>query len=308
MEAQHIRYFLAACESLNFTRAAESCNVSVTTLSRAIKALEDELGGQLFRRERHLTHLTDLGRLMQSHLSAAQASITAAQRDATRYARAEGVLRLGVVATMPAPPLIRYLHDLRAASPALQLHVWESHCAELGQALRQGEIDIAIMSQAEYSDDLRSLPLLRESYMIAFPPGHRFEALNVVPLRELEGEPYVKRLHCEFPANFARLGIAKPYERVVVRYVTEREDWVQAMVQAGLGVTVMPEYLPILQELKTRRLVEPEVFRTISLVTVAGRPHSRPVQIALDVARRTDWKVDPGAEPIGAARRPAARR
>ena len=291
MEAHQIRYFLAACDSLNFTRAAKGCGVTVATLSRAIKTLEDELGGQLFRRERHLIHLTDLGRLMQQHLGSAQAAMEAAQRDASRYARADTELKLGVVATMPSAPLIAYLQDLRAASPGLQLHIWESHCAELAQSLRQGEIDLAIMSLAEYGDDLRAVELMREHYMIAFPAGHRFEPLNVVPLAELDGEDYVKRLHCEFPANFARLGVAKPYDRVAVRYVTEREDWVQAMVQAGLGVTVMPEFLPILPGLRTRRLVDPDVWRTISLVTVAGRPHSRPVQRALDVARRTEWPV-----------------
>ena len=291
MEAQQIRYFLAACDSLNFSRAAESCGVAVTTLSRAIKGLEDELGGQLFRRERHLTHLTDLGRLMQRHLGSAQAAMDAARRDAGRYARADGELTLGVITTMPAAALVAYLRRLRKASPGLQIHIWESHCAELGEALRQGELDLAIMSLAEYGDELRAVPVMREHYMIAFPPGHRFEAMNVVPLRELEGEAYVKRLHCEFPGNFARLGVARPYSNVDVRYVTEREDWVQAMVQAGLGVTVMPEFLPILADLRLRRLVEPEVWRTISLVTVAGRPHSAPVRQALEVARRTDWQA-----------------
>lgn len=289
MEAHQIRYFLAACDSLNFTRAANGCGVTVATLSRAIKGLEDELGGQLFRRERHLIHLTDLGRLMQQHLGSAQAAMDAAQREASRYARADAELKLGVVATMPSAPLIAYLQNLRAASPELQLHVWESHCAELSQSLRQGEIDIAVMSLPDYDDDLRAVELMREHYMIAFPAGHRFEALNVVSMAELEGQPYVKRLHCEFPSNFARLGVAKPYADVSVRYVTEREDWVQAMVEAGLGVTVMPEFLPILPGLRTRRIVDPAVWRTISLVTVGGRPHSGPVQRALEVARRTAW-------------------
>ena len=82
MEMHQIRYFLAACETLNFTRAAERCDVSVPSLTRAIHMLEEELGGQLFRRERHLTHLTDLGRLMQQHLSQAREATEAAQRAA----------------------------------------------------------------------------------------------------------------------------------------------------------------------------------------------------------------------------------
>ena len=124
MEMNQIRYFLAACETLNFTRAADRCEVSVPSLTRAIHAIEEELGGQLFRRERRLTHLTDLGRLMQRHLAAAQAATEAAQHDASRYGGADTELKLGVVATMPARHLVGYLRALRAAAPELRLHVW----------------------------------------------------------------------------------------------------------------------------------------------------------------------------------------
>ncbi|MGC1624341.1 MAG: LysR family transcriptional regulator, partial [Pseudolabrys sp.] len=51
MEMHQVRYFLAVADELNFTRAAEKCNVSQPSLSRAIKMLEFEFGGDLFRRE-----------------------------------------------------------------------------------------------------------------------------------------------------------------------------------------------------------------------------------------------------------------
>ena len=290
METQQIRYFLAACETLNFSRAAERCEVSVPTLTKAIHKLEEDLKGQLFRRERNLTHLTDLGRLMQQHFTTAQNALEAARGDAQKYASlAQGRLKIGVFSTMPAEPLADYLRILSAAAPELELTLWETPCEELGDALLASEIDIAIMSLAEYEDRLRAIPLFREAYFVAAPPGHRFEAMNAVPLREIDGENYIKRLHCEFPSNFRRLGIKLPYSGVKVRYVTEREDWVQNMVRAGLGITLMPQHLPILGGLVTRRVIEPEVYRQISLVTVAGRPHSRPVEAAVKAARRTPW-------------------
>ena len=64
MEMHQIRYFLGVARTLNFTRAAEECHVSQPSLTRAIKLLEQELGGDLFRRERSLSHLTDLGQRM----------------------------------------------------------------------------------------------------------------------------------------------------------------------------------------------------------------------------------------------------
>src|SRR3954454_18713418 len=68
MEMHQIRYFLAVCLTLNFTRAAEQCHVTQPALTRAIQKLEEELGGLLFRRERKLTHLTDLGNLVRPQL------------------------------------------------------------------------------------------------------------------------------------------------------------------------------------------------------------------------------------------------
>jgi LysR family transcriptional regulator, hydrogen peroxide-inducible genes activator len=68
MEMHQIKYFLAIAEERNFTRAANKCNVSQPSLSRAIQLLEAELGGVLFRRERNRTHLSDLGEMVRPHL------------------------------------------------------------------------------------------------------------------------------------------------------------------------------------------------------------------------------------------------
>jgi len=71
--------------------------------------------------------------------------------------------------------------------------------------------------------------------------------------------------------------------------VTEREDWVQNMVCAGLGVTLMPEHMPIISGFVMRRVVNPEVHRQICIATVAGRPHSAPVEAAIKAARTMNW-------------------
>lgn len=292
MELNEIRYFLTACDTLNFTRAAEVCGVTTPTLTRAIKKLEEELGGDLFRRERKLTHLTDLGRLMQRHLSEAQAATDAAQAAAERYNTAETRLKMGVISTISGIHLAGYLKLLRQQAPELDIDIWESHCADVALALERGELDIAIMTQPEYPDSLRPTPLYKEPYLVAFAPGHRYGRMNAVPLKELEGEDYVKRIHCEFPSNFAKLGVARPYQAVKVRYATEREDWVQTIVAAGLGMTLMPKYLPLMEGIETRPIIEPEVSRTVSVVTRAGRKHSAPVQKALEAARAMQWDQD----------------
>ena len=64
MEMHQVRYFLAVARTLNFTRGAEECNVAQPSLTRAIRQLEEELGGDLFRRERPHAQLTELGHRM----------------------------------------------------------------------------------------------------------------------------------------------------------------------------------------------------------------------------------------------------
>ena len=70
MEYNQVRYFIALCRTLNFTRAAEASNITQPAFSRAIQKLEEELGGQLIYRERNLTRLTEFGRSMRPHLEA----------------------------------------------------------------------------------------------------------------------------------------------------------------------------------------------------------------------------------------------
>ena len=86
MEMHQVRYFLAVCDELNFTRAAERCNVAQPSLTRAIKLLEEELGGPLFHRERNHTHLTELGKMMHPYLSQVLAQSEAAKERAKGFA------------------------------------------------------------------------------------------------------------------------------------------------------------------------------------------------------------------------------
>src|SRR5690242_1001516 len=101
MDMHHIRYFLAVCETLNFTRAAEKCNVTQPALSRAIQQLEDEVGGLLFRRERNLTHMTDLGALLRPRLEQIMADVTSVKKDVKRFLTLEEAnVTLGIMCTI----------------------------------------------------------------------------------------------------------------------------------------------------------------------------------------------------------------
>src|SRR5215470_5452707 len=97
MEMHQVRYFLAAASELNFTKAADKCNVSQPSLTRAIKQLEGELGGDLFRRERPQAQLTELGERMHPLLKQCYESAVGARALASAIKSGEvGALRIAL--------------------------------------------------------------------------------------------------------------------------------------------------------------------------------------------------------------------
>jgi DNA-binding transcriptional LysR family regulator len=304
LELSQIRYFLAVCETRNVTRAAELCGVAQPSLTRAVRKLEEDIGGELFRRGRHGTTPTELGLRMRPHLEQSYAALQLAREEAQGFARLDrAALRLGVMCTIgPARPGA-LLARLRSRVPTLEVHLEEAPGAVLVERLTEGAsgaggggVDVAIAALARQPEGLHAWPLYRERYVVAFPPGHRFERLAAVPLRELSGERYLERVNCEFDAHFAELGLPDPARNLEVCFRSEREEWVQTMVMAGMGVAVMPEHLPLVPGLPTRVLTEPEVWREVRLLAVPGRRFTPAVDAFVRLARAHDWR-GVGAEP-----------
>src|SRR4029077_409456 len=139
MEMQQIRYFLAVAKTLNFTRAADECHVSQPSLSRAIKLLEQELGGDLFRRERALTHLTDLGRLMLPVLTRAYESAVTAKTLATSYKQGKtSPLQLALSQTVNLALLGPSLTELKKVFPGVELQLFRGTALEILERLKSG--------------------------------------------------------------------------------------------------------------------------------------------------------------------------
>jgi DNA-binding transcriptional LysR family regulator len=300
MEMHQIRYFLAVCETLNFTRAAERCNVSQPSLTRAIKGLEDELGGPLFRRERNNTHLTGLGEMMRPHLTQVLAETDAAKERARSFAKAEDTeLRVGLMCTIGPGRLLPFLQAFRDRHPRINLLVSDGNAQSIEDNLAKGGYDVAIYAQPGGIDDrFHSRRLYDERFVIGVAPGHAFERLNAVRLAELDKQTYVNRTECEFDGYvgglFDQAGIG-----VTTVFRSDRDDWVQAMALAGLGFTYIPEHSVTLAGLCVRPLVEPEITRQIQIVTVRGRPHVPAVGAFVNEALRFPWSSR-GATPLPA--------
>ena len=201
----------------------------------------------------------------------------------------QGTIRIGAMCTIGPTRMVGFLKRFRRDVPSVTLTIRDAPGLALVDLLLEGEIDAAFIGLPDLPERLDAVPLFSEKYIVAFCPGHRFEGMDTVPLRELNTEDYLTRTNCEFPEHFNALGIPDPAADANVCYASEREDWIQAMILAGLGCAVMPEFLPTLPGIATRPLLDPEISRTIRLVTVAGRQHSPALRSFLTLARRHDW-------------------
>jgi len=290
MEMHQIRYFLAVAETLNFTKAAEQCNVTQPALSRAIQQLEQEVGGLLLRRERTLTHLTDLGRLMRPYLEQILRQAEEAKQQAKGFLKLDQAeLRLGVLNSIGPLNFTSFLGSFHHRHPGIRLVITEGSPQRLIEMLQQGELEVAIMAQpVEFPERFDVEPLYAERFMVAFPPGHKFAKLDGIRLADMNGQAYVRRLSCEYRAYIADR-LKEKGSAINVVYQSEREDWVQTMVVAGLGVSSMPEFSPVLPGLMTRPYVEPEIKRTVSLVSVSGRRHSPALAAFVKAVKAFEW-------------------
>ncbi len=275
MEMHQVRYFLAVAEVLNFTRAAEKCNVSQPALTRAIQTLEDELGGPLFRRERTHTHLTELGRLMRPHLVEVLAQSETARARAREFAKLrETPLTLGVMCSIGPTRLLDLMRRFQERHPTVNVMLRDADGKSLQRMLADGELDVALFGLPEEIDErFHSVPLFREKFVIVCPPGHRFERMNAVPLNELAVERYLNRIGCEYSDHMTRIYESRGIE-LTIPFESPREDWIQTMVLSGMGITFIPEYGVTVSGLVVRPLIDPEVERQVNLVTVRGRLHS----------------------------------
>lgn len=301
MELHEIRYFLALGQTLNFTKAAEACHVSQPALTRAIRKMEDELGGLLFSRERNNTHMTELGRLIEPHLTEVMTKTGEVKQTAKRFLKLEKAnLALGVMCTISPLQFVSFLGRFRADNPGVEVVLLEAVPDKLCDLLLKGELDVALMARPDgFPDSLHAVQLYAERFVIACSAGHKFASRPHVPMAELDGEFYLSRINCEFYDVLSDL-CEQQHVGLVRSYRSDREDWILTMVAAGLGVCFLPEYTASFAGVIGCPVTAPSVERSVCMVTVAGRRASAPIRAFTNSVRRYPWPSDAPAHSFAA--------
>jgi LysR family hydrogen peroxide-inducible transcriptional activator len=291
MEMHQVRYFLALCEHLNFTHVAAHCHVAQPSVTRAIRQLEQELGGALFHRERAHTHLSELGRIVRPHLEQVYHEMQEAKRQATDFAKLKHTpLKLGIMCTVAPDQIIVLIGAVRARHEGIELKMADANAWELEKRLLDGDLEIAIYCIPGHEPDerLHVLPLFREQIVATLGTRHRLASRNAVRVKDLDGECYIHRTNCEF-AGYADPVFQAQNVKCTAVYWSERDDWTLAMVAAGLGWAFMPANSVNHPAVIGLPIIEPEFWREVNLVTVRGRPHSPAVGALVREAMSTRW-------------------
>ncbi len=323
MTLQELRYVVALADKGHFVRAAEACHVGQSTLSTQLKKLEAYLNVTLFERSRHRLRATPIGvRIIE------QARIAlAVVEEIKELAKVgnhpmSGPMRLGVIPTLGPYLVPHLLPEIRARFPDLSIRLREDLTEHLLGRLRDGRLDALLLALPVRGDDVETLELFHESFVVALPNGHRLAARRHIAAADLEAENLLllEEGHCmrhQALAICAQQGAGQREELMATSIETLRQ-----MVAAGVGCTLLPQLaaLPGTGSLRDdavliRRFVAPQPTRTIGLVWRRRFPRESTLR-ALGVLIRDrlppaviDIVADtPGQEPSVPPARTARRR
>lgn len=292
MEMHQVRYFLAVARVLNFTRAAEECHVAQPSLTRAIKLLEDELGGELFRRERNLSHLTEFGQRMQPFIQQCYDSANAAKTLATSLkSGAVAPLTIAISSAVNISVIVPHLTELTRAFKGLELSFLRGTREEISEYLKKGDAELAVAGHfAQTWDRLDAWPLFTEPYSLAVNENHAFADQKSVKVTDLADQRMLARTYCELMDTFnEHLKENKVSPKTTHRMVSEF-DYV-TMIEAGLGLGLMPASAPKSSHVKRLQVEGLELNRTIHLYCVSGRQRSAPAAALIKLLRAGDWSA-----------------
>jgi len=291
MEMHQVRYFLAVSRTLNFTRAAEECNVTQPALTRAVQHLEEEMGAELIRRERNNSHLTELGRRLVPVLQQCYDSAQSAKSIALEFRSGQAsTLSFAVSRNIDIGLLKSAIANLTKAFNGLSLNIRRGTRPEIVEMLKDGEVELAVAGPiGDAWDRLDDWPLFSEQFELLVNARHPLANRNQIEFDTLHGEKFLVQGDCEliddivFHLNGIGVSAADMHQ------VASSHD-LRDLVAADLGIAIVPANTsPPDAAIRHIPLSGLALEWTVTAYSVAGRRRSTCATTLLNMLRASDW-------------------
>ena len=268
---RQLEYAVAVADHRSFHEAAAACAVSQPGLSVQLRELENQLGVQLFERDRRRVMITREGEAVVERARA----ILLATDEMVEAARVlavplSGDLRLGVIPTVAPYLLPEVLPVVRKQYPDLRLLLREDHTARLLERLDRGELDLALLAMEAPLGDVETLPLFRDPFVVAMARSHPLAKKAILSQRDVAAANVLllEDGHClreQALEVCRRAGASEAGDFRAGSLATLIQ-----MVVGGMGVTLLPSLCLELETRRERSLAvsrfrRPVPFRTIGL-------------------------------------------
>ncbi|MBE65208.1 MAG: LysR family transcriptional regulator [Gammaproteobacteria bacterium] len=294
---KQIRYICAVAEYKHFSKAAEACFVTQSTLSAAIQDLESQLGVIIFERSKKSVLITPSGEKLLDQAR----KILGELEDFVSLAKMNqdaltGDIRLGVIPTIGPFILPGLLKELRESYPKLGLYLKEDLSAKLYRHLQQGELDLIILAFPYSLPEMDIVRLFKDEFLLCLPEGHQLEKSKQIKQSQLQGQSLLllEEGHCLRDHALEACKLEKADTNLV--YQGTSLHTLVHMVANGLGVTLLPQIAvdaDVLGDtkLQLRKFTNENVSREIGLAWRKSDPRRDEYFLLADFIRENVEKL-----------------
>ena len=283
MEIRALRYFLAAAEMENLSRASERLNVVQSALSHQIRGLEAEIGAELFVRNGRRLRLSEAGKVFADETRKVMEAMDLAKLRAQQAARGGlGEIRVGFETISSRNRIVsEAVLAFREAWPQVRMDLAHLPAGPLIEALRAGEVDAAFVHLTEPLPELEAIVFQTTDWVLAMPRSHPLTRKRSISLADLAEEPFIWRARKISPGVYDRMLAACQAGGLIPNIVQEANNDVMMMnlVAVGLGLCF------VVETLHSDLPDDPIVFRRV-------KDFSMPLELCLA------WRRDNASSPL----------